>query len=76
MPLCLRRHGGYALQLTIAAIDWRPFFTRWVTSCISMRDTLVRDRLLVFEPRALPDVFDRQEDLVYFVARTDRPFAR
>ena len=26
-------------------------------------DTLVRDRVLVFEPHVLRDVFDRQEDL-------------
>ena len=32
-------------------------------------DTLVRGRVLALKPRGLGDVFDRQEDLFYLVAR-------
>jgi hypothetical protein len=32
-------------------------------------DTLVRSRVLALKSRALGDVFDRQEDLLYLVAR-------
>jgi hypothetical protein len=32
-------------------------------------DTLVRGRVLALKPRALGDVFDRQEDLLYLVVR-------
>ena len=32
-------------------------------------DTLMRDRVLALQPHALGDVFDRQEDLLYLVAR-------
>jgi hypothetical protein len=32
-------------------------------------DTLAGDRMLALESRAFGDVFDRQEDLLYLVAR-------
>ena len=34
------------------------------------RDSLVCDRVLALKPHALGDVFDRQQDLLYFVVRS------